>query len=137
MTKLLTAKKSEPAADSVPPPAKKIKIEMVVDDVNVDSLASWLYNFGIQLLDSDRSILQSDRLSDNHISIRIQAIRSELCITIKAGSHHKGGGGGLKNDCVFLVFFCLTSFYLSVFTSFWYQNIALFKSFLMICFIRV
>ena len=42
-----------------------------------------------------------------------------------------------KNDCVFLVFFGLTSFYLSVFTSFWYQNIALFKSFLMICFIRV
>ena len=105
MTKLLTAKKSEPAADSVPPPAKKIKIEMVVDDVNVDSLASWLYNFGIQLLDSDRSILQSERLSDNHISIRIQAIRSELCITIKAGSHHKGGGGGFKKRlCVFSFF---------------------------------
>ena len=50
------------------------------------------------------------------------------------------GGHFKKRLCVFLLlllFFGLTSFYLSVFTSFWYQIIALFKSFLMVCFIRV
>ena len=53
----------------------------------------------------------------------------------KAGFHHRAHF--FKNDCVFFSFFGLTSFYLSVFTSFWYQIIALFKSILMVCFIRV
>ena len=53
-------------------------------------------------------------------------------VCTKAGSHHLKK----KRLCVFS-FFGLTSFYLNVFTSFWYQIIALFKSILMVCFIRV
>ena len=41
-----------------------------------------------------------------------------------------------KRLCIFSGF-GLTSFYLSVFTSFWYQTVTLFKRFLMVCFIRV
>ena len=54
---------------------KKIKIEMVVDDIIEDSTASWLYNFGIQLLGSDRS---TERLSDNHIDYAQEILKQQF-----------------------------------------------------------
>ena len=85
VAKLLTAQKSKPATmpatDSEPPPEKKVKIEVVnVDDgiENSPAMCTWLYNFGIQLFDSDRSILQSERLSDNHMDFAQEILKQQF-----------------------------------------------------------
>ena len=82
VAKLLTAQKSEPATtDSEPPPEKKVKIEVVnVDDgiENSPAMCTWLYNFGIQLFDSDRSILQSECLSDNHMDFAQEILKQQF-----------------------------------------------------------
>lgn len=64
-----------------PPPEKRIKIEdpvAILDDGTTETSPSWLSQFGIQLLDGDRSILQSGQLSDNHIDFAQELLKQQF-----------------------------------------------------------
>ena len=45
---------------------------------NSPAMCTWLYNFGIQLFDSDKSILQSERLSDNHMYFAQEILKQQF-----------------------------------------------------------
>ena len=51
---------------------------VIMDDFAIETSTSWLSHFGIQLLDSDRLILQSCQLSDNHIDFAQEILKQQF-----------------------------------------------------------
>lgn len=82
LKKLVIAKTSpRNKVESTSPPKKKFKTQdpmIIIEDDPVEITPSWLSLFGIQLLDSDRLILLSGQLSDNHIDFAQELLKRQF-----------------------------------------------------------
>ena len=81
LKKLLATQACSRSGSDGPPPEKKIRtedVDIIIVDDRLNSSTAWQSHFGIQLLDSDQPILQSEQLSAHHIDFAQEILKRQF-----------------------------------------------------------